>query len=133
MSEQITERGLKGANRQESVRLIHIEAFLFAVESGSLAGAGRILEVDRKTVDTYLKALEEWLGTELLVKSKRKATMTADGEIFFLDALEIVNRLHANRRNFGRKDKHIDPDMVREYSENAMRQYYAQKFGKPDD
>lgn len=58
-------------------------------DTGSLAGAARSLQVSQPTVSHHLSALERALGTHLVVRGPRGATLTAIGRVF-ADQAEIV-------------------------------------------
>ncbi|MFZ5963218.1 LysR substrate-binding domain-containing protein [Thalassococcus sp. BH17M4-6] len=61
--------------------LTALRAFEVAAGSESLSAAARALNVTPAAVNQQIKALEQHLGTELMVRSPRGAVLTPDGEV----------------------------------------------------
>ena len=80
------------------------QAFVKAVEAGSMAGAARQLGVTRAQVSKQVAELEAAFGTRLLERSTRRLRLTPAGEIFHhhaLAALEAVAATQIAVRNQG--------------------------------
>ena len=67
-----------------------IQYFNRAVETGSLAAAGRALGVSTPAVSELLTALERSLGVRLFNRNPRGLSLTADGERYYLAARKIA-------------------------------------------
>src|SRR5450830_1857976 len=60
-----------------------IEAFIKAVEGGSIAAAGRLLGLSAAAASQSIARLEAELGTRLLRRSTRSLALTDEGQIYF--------------------------------------------------
>lgn len=67
-------------------------------KGGSVAGAARLLGVDSSTVSRRLTALEEALGAQLVVRSGRELTWTAEGRRALETAERVAEQLEALTR-----------------------------------
>jgi LysR family transcriptional regulator, glycine cleavage system transcriptional activator len=65
-----------------------IKSFLAAAKFGSFTGAAKALSVTPAAVSKQIRELEDYLKTELFVRSGRTVTLTPDGEMF-KDAAEL--------------------------------------------
>lgn len=77
------------AIRQDSIRLVCIEAFVRVVNACTFVGASRSLGVDEATIRRDIKELETWLSKKLFIRG-RKLSLTPHGERFLPDAKQIV-------------------------------------------
>ena len=64
------------------MKLDGIEAFVAAVETGSISEAARRLRLSKSVVSERLAELERSLGVKLLQRSTRKLSLTEDGAAF---------------------------------------------------
>lgn len=71
-------------------RLHAMEVFVRVVESGSFTAAGRALGMGQPAVSKTIAALEEQLGTALLLRSARQMIATEAGEHFYARAKALV-------------------------------------------
>lgn len=77
-------------------KLANMQAFQAVGESGSFADAARKLNLANSVVSKRVKDLEDFLGSQLLVRTTRKVTLTETGQSYldyvrkFLDELEEV-------------------------------------------
>ncbi len=76
-----------------------IKSFLAAAKFKSFTGAANALSVTPAAVSKQVRELEDYLGTELFVRSGRAVTLTADGEMFKDAAqLSLINLHQAAER-----------------------------------
>jgi len=76
-----------------------IKAFLASTKYKSFTGAARALSLTPAAISKQVRELEDYLGTELFVRSGREVTLTADGEMFKDAAqLSLINILQAADR-----------------------------------
>ncbi|MFF8638191.1 LysR family transcriptional regulator [Streptomyces pilosus] len=68
----------------------HLEAFLGAVDAGSVTRAASLLQVTQPTVTNRIKALERWLGATLLERLPGGVRPTTAGHSIVAPAREIV-------------------------------------------
>ena len=68
----------------------HLRVFLAVVETGAHTRAARSLGISQSTVSETLSALERTLGTALLRKTSKGATLTPSGETLLPYAREIL-------------------------------------------
>ena len=69
-----------------------------AVDAGSLSGASRSLSMPLATVSRKVSDLEAHLGTQLLIRSSRRLTLTEAGEAFLASARRILEDLDEAER-----------------------------------
>lgn len=74
-------------------RFRQIEVFIAAVEHGSIAAAGRALELSPAMAGKYLSALESTLGTRLLHRSTRALSLTEAGQQYLAASERIIDAL----------------------------------------
>jgi DNA-binding transcriptional LysR family regulator len=74
-----------------------IEAFVAAVEAGSISEAARRLRLSKSVVSERLAELERSLGTRLLQRTTRKLSVTEDGSAFHERATRITRELSEAR------------------------------------
>lgn len=76
-----------------------IKAFLAAAKFKSFTAAANALSVTPAAVSKQVRELEDYLGTELFVRTGRSVALTADGEMFKDAAqLSLINILQAADR-----------------------------------
>ena len=73
--------------------LKQLQTFIQVVQAGSLSAAAREQNLVPAVIGRRLDALEERLGTRLLVRSTRRLTLTQEGSAFFEDAQRILAEL----------------------------------------
>lgn len=61
-----------------------------AVDQGSLSGASRICGISLASVSRHLSALEERLGTRLLIRSTRNLRLTEAGQRYYAQAKRLL-------------------------------------------
>lgn len=83
----------------DKLRAIHY--FNHAVESGSFAGAARLLGVSTPAVTQLIAALERELGVVLLHRSPQGLALTADGEHYYETSRKVLADLQDAERHFG--------------------------------
>ncbi|TNE66165.1 MAG: LysR family transcriptional regulator [Alphaproteobacteria bacterium] len=71
-------------------RLANISAFVAVIEHGSFAEAARQMGLSRSQVNKSVIALEERLGTQLLMRTTRKVSPSASGDAFYARAKQIL-------------------------------------------
>jgi DNA-binding transcriptional LysR family regulator len=67
--------------------------FVKAADIGSLSGAARSLGLSLPSVSRHMTALEERLGTRLLIRTTRKLALTEAGRMFYARAKQILAEL----------------------------------------
>ncbi|MFG6433066.1 LysR family transcriptional regulator [Roseateles sp. LYH14W] len=72
-----------------------LRAFRAVGELGSFAAAARQLEVTGSAVTKLVAGLESQLGVRLLQRSTRKVSLTAAGEGFLLDCVQLLEEAEA--------------------------------------
>jgi len=70
-----------------------LQIFARVVEDGSFAAAARGLLVDPAAVSRTIKALEDELGALLFTRSTRVSKLTTEGERFYRDCRQILQKL----------------------------------------
>lgn len=67
-----------------------MENFVRIVEAGSITGAAQQMRIAKSAVSRRLKDLETRLGTQLLIRSTRKLTLTDTGRALYDRALSLL-------------------------------------------
>src|SRR5690606_37847452 len=70
-----------------------MRAFVEAVRANGFAAAARILDVPRSKVSKQVKALEDMLGVQLLMRTTRTLHLTEAGASYYEDAQEVLAAL----------------------------------------
>ncbi len=73
-------------------KLKRIEYFTTVVEENSFSAAGRKLNIAKSVVSKNIKLLEQELGVVLLHRSTRQLSLTGQGETFYKQCREIINK-----------------------------------------
>ncbi len=73
--------------------------FAETVKRGSFRAAAKSLQLSPSVVSYQISQLEERLGTTLLYRSTRKLSKTAEGEILFKHATEMLDQAELGIRN----------------------------------
>ena len=87
-----------------------IYTFVKVVESKSFSKAADALYLSRVSVMRQINALEGRVGTKLLIRSSSGIRLTAAGESFYRDALDILERSETaicKARRIGGSERHI--------------------------
>lgn len=71
-------------------RYEEIEVFVRTVEAGSITAAAQQLHIAKSAVSRRLKELENRLGTQLLIRTTRKLTLTDTGEALYARSLQLL-------------------------------------------
>ena len=79
-------------------RIDAMTVLVAAVDTGSLSGASRSLSMPLATVSRKVSDLEAHLGTQLLIRSSRRLTLTEAGEAFLASARRILEDLDEAER-----------------------------------
>ena len=69
-----------------------LKVFCDLVETQSFSKTAVLNSVTQSAVSQQLKSIEKRQGKQLLEREKRRLTLTAEGEIFYRYAREIVRR-----------------------------------------
>lgn len=85
----------------DTIRLLRL--FVSIADTGSLSAVARGWGVAPSTVTQGLKQLEEHLGTQLMVRTTRKLSLTAEGEHFLQQSRQILSDLNDVMEGFSDK------------------------------
>ncbi|WP_111895154.1 LysR family transcriptional regulator [Acinetobacter sp. MB5] len=69
-----------------------IPIFLAIIERGGISAAAQTLGIPKSTVSTTLTRLEQNLGLRLIDRSSRSLRITAEGEVFYRQAQQIMEQ-----------------------------------------
>lgn len=75
----------------------HMTTFVRTVEAKSLSGAARDLRLSLPAVSRQLRALEEDMGTVLLMRTTRRMALTEQGRLFYERAVHILREVEETR------------------------------------
>lgn len=91
-----------------------LQYFLAVAREQSIVRAAESLHLSQPTLSTQIKAMEEELGKQLLIrgtKGSRKVTLTEEGMILRKRAEEILNLVHKTEREITLSDQIIVGDV----------------------
>ena len=77
-----------------------LEDFLVLAETHSFSRSAELRGVTQSAFSRRIRALEEWLGTDLLSRDSYPVTLTPEGVLFRETAEETVRMIHARRAEF---------------------------------
>ncbi len=77
----------------------YLRDFLCIAETANLTTAAELRHTSQSNLSKRIRSLETWLGRELIDRSNRPLTLTADGENLVAKARDILAELEAFRRN----------------------------------
>lgn len=76
---------------QSAINLRHLRAFTTVVSCGSLVSASRLMHITLPAVSKSLKELEQELGVQLLVRTRKGVHLTQAGEAFHKHAVQVLS------------------------------------------
>jgi DNA-binding transcriptional LysR family regulator len=85
---------LKGGYMLETVSLDQLRTFIAAATEGSFSAAGRKLRRSQSVVSHTISNLEQQVGVKLFVRESRYPTLTSEGNILFIEAVEVINKVN---------------------------------------
>ncbi len=91
-----------------------LQYFLAVAREQSISGAAEVLHLSQPTLSTQLKALEEELGKQLLIRKtpgSRKITLTEEGMILRKRAQEILSLVQKTENEISVSDNIISGDV----------------------
>jgi DNA-binding transcriptional LysR family regulator len=78
-----------------------LRIFRAIVEVGSFTGAGEHLGISQPAISQHVRALEEELGLQLLVRVGKRTRATPAGEILLHGARQVLDKLDETERRLG--------------------------------
>lgn len=106
-----------------------LQYFLAVAREQSIVRAAESLHLSQPTLSTQLKAMEEELGKQLLIrgtKGSRKVTLTEEGIILKKRAEEILNLVHKTEREISLSDQVVVGDVYIGAGETDAVRFIAQ-------
>ena len=76
-------------------RVHNAQTLIEAIDSGSIAGAARALNMTRSAASKSIQALEEALGVRLLNRSTRRISLTEPGEVYVRALRSALGKIDA--------------------------------------
>lgn len=73
-----------------------LRCFVCVAEYLNFTKAANELYLTVPTVTHHVQSLEEELGTKLFERTSRMVRLTESGKAFYIDAAEILTRIHKN-------------------------------------
>ena len=110
----VTVKGIRTVTGCENMELRVLQYFLAVAREQSIVRAAESLHLSQPTLSTQIKAMEEELGKQLLIrgtKGSRKVTLTEEGMILRKRAEEILNLVQKTEREISLSDQIIVGDV----------------------
>jgi len=82
-------------------KLMAMECFVHAVETGSFSATARVLGIGQPNVSRYIASLEQSVGKRLLHRSSRGLVMTHEGQLYYAQArqaLDLIEQAESDAR-----------------------------------
>ncbi|MDR5781015.1 LysR family transcriptional regulator [Caballeronia sp. LZ065] len=89
---------LRDENDRPMINLRHIEVFYAIMQTGSVTGAARLLNVTQPAVSAVLKHLESRLSMPLFVRAHGRLSPTPEARMLLPDVAAIFERLGSVER-----------------------------------
>lgn len=77
-----------------------LEDFLSLASTGSFSRSAADRNISQPAFSRRIRALEQWLGADLIDRSRLPTTLTPTGHAFYQTALDVVGVLHRERAEF---------------------------------
>ena len=77
----------------DKIKVRDLQRFAVVVEAGSFTGAAHALDETAKQVSRRISGLEDHLGTRLFHRTTRSMRPTADGEAWYAEVRQVLDRL----------------------------------------
>ena len=106
-----------------------LQYFLAVAREQSISAAAESLHLSQPTLSTQLKAMEEELGKQLLIrgsKGSRKVTLTEEGMILRKRAEEILDLVKKTENEISLSDETILGDIYIGTGETDIIRFFAQ-------
>lgn len=107
---------------------MNIEAlryFLVVAEKENITAAANALFISQPHLSRILLTLEKELGKKLLVRGKRKTTLTPDGMLFRSRASEIIQLIEMTKKEISNSDKSLIGDIYVGCSESVAMRFFS--------
>lgn len=88
-----------------------LKYFLAVARELSISGAADTLHITQPTLSRQIMNLEEELGTQLIIRSSKKLSLTADGMLLKRRAEDIVNLADKTKAEFTPNDNSVNGDI----------------------
>lgn len=85
----------------------HLECFLVTARTLSFSKTAELLQIAQPVVSKQIKALEESLGTQLFLRTKKAVHLTSDGQILFEKTAILFEELCLRVEEFTQKSNQI--------------------------
>jgi len=82
-----------GAAGRQSGKLLWMQCFVRAVETGSFSATARELGIGQPNVSRHIGSLESHLGLRLLHRTTRKLSLTIEGERYYIEAQRALDTI----------------------------------------
>lgn len=120
--------GILGKKEARGVELRVLQYFLAVAREQSISGAAASLHLSQPTLSTQLKALEEEVGKQLLIrgtKGSRKVLLTEEGMLLRKRAEEILELVQMTQREISLSDEVVAGDVYIGAGESDMIRLFA--------
>jgi DNA-binding transcriptional LysR family regulator len=97
---QGAQRRKPGANRETFVEFSWLEDFISLASTGNFSRSAEERNISQSAFSRRIRALEHWLGTEVIDRSRFPTTLTPAGHSFYQTALDVVRILQRERAQF---------------------------------
>ena len=110
-----------------------LQYFLAVAREQSISAAAQSLHLSQPTLSTQLKAMEQQLGKQLLIrgsKGSRKVTLTEEGRILQKRAEEILELVRKTENEILLSDETVAGDICIGLAETQIFRLFAQAAGQ---
>jgi DNA-binding transcriptional LysR family regulator len=91
--EQAGARDQKGEVVRQTGKLLWMQCFVRAVETGSFSATARELGIGQPNVSRHIGSLESHLALRLLHRTTRKLSLTTEGERYYIEARRALDTI----------------------------------------
>lgn len=113
----------KRYNKNMEIRVLRY--YLAVVQQGSIVKAANYLHLTQPTLSRQLQDLERELNQKLLIRGKRKVSLTPEGELFKKRAQEIIQLVDKTKNELSSSIDNIKGDIFIGSGESKTMEYIA--------
>ncbi|MES3036865.1 MAG: LysR family transcriptional regulator [Bdellovibrionota bacterium] len=94
------------------MNIYHLKYFIDAARLQSVSKAATANHISHSAVSQGIKSLESFLGVELLVHSKRRFQLTAQGERFLIEGQHLLDSLESAKKHIRSKENEVSGELI---------------------
>jgi DNA-binding transcriptional LysR family regulator len=107
-----------------------LKGFCYTVQSGSMSGAAKKMNLSQGAISLQIQSLEEKLGIKLFTRDKNKVTLTKEGQMFYAHCAPYVHGAEELLNDFIKKLKQEKSSSIKIAANNVSICHILPKYIK---